>query len=265
MLFAAGGWPALFLHHALFLAVTAAATLTQTLTGFAFGLVFLALMACCHLAPLPAAANVVNVMVLANAALLVRHRPRLPAGIAAPLYGSSLVGVALGVALLGWLSGGAVVVLRLLLGVAVLVCSLLLVVARRRRETVSGRASFVFYGGLSGVMGGLFASAGPPMVFQLYRQPLASETVRDTLVLLFAGNAVLRLLLIVPQGRFDMMSLLLSAEALPVVLGLTWWCKRHPPRLSPTLVRRVVFVLLLGAGLSLVLPALRGLLAVLGG
>ncbi|MGI4861723.1 MAG: TSUP family transporter [Janthinobacterium lividum] len=257
---AVSGWLALFLHHALFLAVTAAATLTQTLTGFAFGLVFLALMACFHLAPLPAAANVVNVMVLANAALLVRHRPQLPAGVSLPIYGSSLAGVALGVALLGWISGSAVIVLRLLLGIAVLVCSLLLVVARRRRETVSGRASFAFYGGLSGVMGGLFASAGPPMVFQMYRQPLAAGTIRDTLVLLFAVNAVLRLLLIIPQGRFDGLSLMLSLEALPVVLGLTWFCKQHPPRLSPTAVKRVVFVLLLGAGLSLVLPALHRLL-----
>ncbi|MCY0386235.1 TSUP family transporter [Robbsia sp. Bb-Pol-6] len=254
---AVGGVLSLFLHHALFLVVTAAATLTQTLTGFAFGLVFLALMASFHLAPLPAAANVVNVMVLANAALLVRRRPQLPAGVALPIYGSSLVGVALGVALLGWISGGAVTVLRLLLGIAVLVCSLLLVVARRRRETVSGRASFAFYGGLSGVMGGLFASAGPPMVFQMYRQPLAAGTIRETLVLLFAVNAVLRLVLIVSQGRFDAASALLSIEALPVVLGLTWACQRHPPRLSPTAVKRVVFVLLSGAGLSLVLPALR--------
>ncbi|MGC8050090.1 hypothetical protein, partial [Salmonella enterica] len=80
-------------------------------------------------------------------------------------------------------------------------------------------------------------SAGPPMVFHLYRQPLDRVVVRDTLVLLFAVNAVLRLVIVLAQGRFDHASLALSLEALPVVLGVTWLARRHPPQWSPLTVR----------------------------
>ena len=246
--------------HLLFMLAAALATFTQVLTGFAFGLVFLALVAAAHLAPLPEAANVVNVMVLANAVLLVRRWPGLPKGMSSGLFVSSLLGVGAGVAMLSWMRGDSVVILRLLLGIAVLACSLLLIGARKQRAVISGTSSFLFYGGLSGVMGGLFASAGPPVVFHLYRQPLQASTIRDTLLVLFAVNAILRLLLVVPQGGFNVESVHLSLEALPVVLALSWACKRRPPKLSPTMVKRVVFVLLACAGLSLVVPAAFALL-----
>ncbi len=244
-----------FLHHLLFAACVATATFTQSLTGFAFGLVLLGLVAVFHLAPLPVAANVVTVMVLANAALLVRNLPALPRKLLVPSYGSSLVGVAVGACLLAWLSDNAIGVVRFALGIAILACSVLLVLQAKPRAQLGSPGSFALYGGISGVMGGVFASAGPPMVFHLYRQPLDRMVVRDTLVLLFALNAVLRLIIVLAEGRFDAASVALSLEALPVVLTVTWLARRYPPGWSPTAVRRVVFVLLAAAGISLVAPA----------
>jgi uncharacterized membrane protein YfcA len=244
-----------FVHHLMFVVCVALATFTQSLTGFAFGLVLLGLVAVFHLAPLPVAANVVTVMVLANAALLVRSLPALPRRVAVPAFGSSLVGVALGACLLAWLSDNAIGVVRVALGIAILACSVLLVVQTKPRAQLSSPGAFAFYGLVSGVMGGVFASAGPPMVFHLYRQPLDRLVVRDTLVLVFAVNAVLRLGIVLQQGRFDAASLALSLEALPVVLLVTWLARRYPPAWSPGAVRRVVFVLLAIAGGSLVAPA----------
>jgi uncharacterized membrane protein YfcA len=242
--------------HLLFVACVALATFVQSLTGFAFGLVLLGLVAMLHLAPLAVAANVVTVMVLANAAVIVRTAPGLPRALIVPAFGSSLIGVGLGACLLAWMSDHAIGVLRLALGLAILACSLLLVLRTQVREQLSSAPSFAFFGVLSGIMGGVFASAGPPMVFHLYRQPLDRVVVRDTLVLLFAVNAVLRLVIVLAQGRFDHASLALSLEALPVVLGVTWLARRHPPKWSPLTVRRIVFLLLLVAGGSLVAPAL---------
>jgi hypothetical protein len=247
-----------FLHHLLFAVCVATATFTQSLTGFAFGLVLLGLVAVFHLAPLPVAANVVTLMVLANAALLVRRVPALPRSLLLPSYGSSLAGVAIGACLLAWLSDNAIGTVRFALGAAILACSVLLVVQMKPRAKLASTGSFVFFGCISGVMGGVFASAGPPMVFQLYRQPLDRIVVRDTLVLLFAVNAVLRLVIVLAQRRFDAASMALSVEALPVVLVVTWLARQYPPNWSPTAVRRVVFVLLTIAGASLVAPAVTG-------
>lgn len=246
------GWA----QHLLFIACVALATFVQSLTGFAFGLVLLGLVAMLHLVPLAEAANVVTLMVLANAAMIVRAAPGLPARLMLPTFGSSLIGVGLGACLLAWLSDHAIGALRLTLGLAILACSLLLVLRTETGARLSSRPSFAFFGTLSGVMGGVFASAGPPMVFHLYRQPLDRIVVRDTLVLLFAVNALLRLVIVLAQGRFDSAALMLSLEALPVVLAVTWATRRHPPQWSPLTVRRIVFVLLMVAGASLVLPAL---------
>ncbi|NLP63957.1 sulfite exporter TauE/SafE family protein [Paraburkholderia sacchari] len=246
-------------QHVLFAGCVAIATFTQSLTGFAFGLVLLGFVAVFHLAPLPVASNVVTMMVLANAAMLVRRIPALPRGLLVPSYGSSLVGVAVGAGLLAWLSDNAIGALRFTLGLAILVCSVLLVWQAKPRTQIASPGTFAFYGGISGVMGGVFASAGPPMVFHLYRQPIDRVVVRDTLVLLFAINAVLRLIIVLAQGRFDAASVALSLEALPVVLTVTWLARRYPPRWSPTAVRRVVFVLLAAAGISLVAPVVTGL------
>ncbi|WP_432262405.1 TSUP family transporter [Cupriavidus sp. TMH.W2] len=252
-------------QHGLFLLCVGLATFTQNLTGFAFGLVLLGLVAQFHLVPLTVAANVVTVMVLVNAAMVVRRWPRLPSPLPIAILLSSLVGVATGVWLLSLLSDHAMNELRVGLGLAILVCSSLLILKEHRRERISTSASFALFGWLSGVMGGLFASAGPPMVFHMYRQPLKREVIQETLVLLFAVNAVLRLLLVAAHDSFDMPSARLSLEALPVVLGLTWMARRYPPRWSPASVRRVVFVLLLVAGGCLVVPTLMTLVRSLQG
>jgi len=244
------------LQHFLFLAAVAIATYVQTLTGFAFGLVLLGIAGVLHLAPLPDVANAVSVLVLANALVIfARARVGVSWRVLGPALASSLAGVWLGVRLLSWLDGHAVEVLRGLLGCAIVACALLLVVQARPRPRISGAPSFVFFGGLGGVMGGLFSSAGPPIVFHFYRQPLTQDAIRSSLIVLFAANAVVRLALVHHQGGFQPLSLALSLEALPVVVLLTWLARRFPPRWSVQAVRRAVFVLLMAAGLGLALPS----------
>ena len=221
--------------HLLFLACVALASVAQNLTGFAFGLILLGLTAVLHLASLGDVANVVSVLVLVNAAITFgRTRPQLAWPVFGPSLAVSQLGVGAGVALLGWFS------------------------ARARQSSLP---AFLFFSGVSGVMGGLFASAGPPMVYHLYRQPWPADMIRHSLIVLFAANAVLRLVLVMAHGQFSMTAFWLTLEALPLVMGLTWLARRHPSRLPIEHVRRAVFVLLLIAGLALVLPPVLSLLA----
>ncbi|MGK5056026.1 TSUP family transporter [Janthinobacterium sp. LB2P49] len=248
--------------HLLFLACVALASVAQNLTGFAFGLILLGLTAVLHLASLGDVANVVSVLVLVNAAITFgRTRPQLAWPVFGPALAVSQLGVGVGVALLGWFSTQQVTLLRFLLGCAIVICAFMLVLRASARAQQSGLPSFLFFSGVSGVMGGLFASAGPPMVYQLYRQPWPADMIRHSLIVLFAANAVLRLALVLARGQFSMTALWLTLEALPLVMGLTWLARRHPSRLPIEQVRRAVFVLLLIAGLALVLPPVLALAA----
>lgn len=243
-----------------FLAAVAIATATQNLTGFALVLVLLGITGLFELAPLADAANVATILALVNAAVALRRGQH---AVDWPLLRQTSVGtvggVALGVLLLAWLSANAVLALRLLLGAVVIACALIVLRRAQPRPERSPPGAFVLTGLLSGVLGGLFSAAGPPLVYQFYRQPLSLDAVRDTLLALLAVGSVLRLVLVVLAGQFDPAVLALSALAAPVVIGVAWWMKRHPPPWDRTVVLRIVSALLVVTGIGLVAPALQGL------
>jgi hypothetical protein len=153
------------------------------------------------------------------------------------------------------------VLLQLLLGCTILGCAVLLIARAQPLAHVSSRGSFVFFGAISGVLGGLFSSAGPPMVYHLYRQPLPLAAIRNSLLILFSLNAVVRLALVTGQGAFMASSFWLSLLALPVVIGVTWVARRYSTAGSMKTVKRMVFVLLLAAGMGLIVPAFKALAA----
>ena len=249
-------------QYLLFLACVALATYAQTMTGFAFGLVLLGLSGVFQLASVSEVANVVSVLSLVNAAVtLARAKPQVNWSLMRPAMASCLIGVGAGVAALAWISGSMTVLLQLLLGCTILGCAVLLVARAQPLERVSSRGSFVFFGAVSGVLGGLFSSAGPPMVYHLYRQPLPLATIRNSLLVLFSLNAIVRLTLVTGQGAFKASSFWLSLLALPVVIGVTWVARRYITADSMKTVKRIVFVLLLAAGLGLIVPAFKALAA----
>ncbi|MCD0503270.1 TSUP family transporter [Bordetella petrii] len=251
-----------WVDHLLFMGCVALATYAQTMTGFAFGLVLLGLTGLFALAPLPDVSNVVSMLTLVNALVaLGRAHSHLSWSLIRPPLIGSLAGVVLGVLALEWISGSAALLLRWLLGLTILACAILLVTRTRPLARVSSRLSFILFGGISGVLGGLFSSAGPPMVYHLYRQPLPLPLVRNTLLVLFSANAVVRLTLVAGHGSLNASSLWLSLEAFPIVVGLTWLVRRYVSAHSVQTVKKLVFVLLLLAGLGLLIPATRALLA----
>ena len=245
---------------AAFLACVAVASAAQGLTGFAQALILLGLVGLFDLAPLADVANVATVLSLASAAVALRgpHKAVDWPALRATAVGT-VVGVPAGVFLLSWLQSNVVMGLRLLLGMVVIACAL---VVLRRAEPLARRASnasFHAIGVLSGLLGGLFSAAGPPLVWQFYRQPMALEAVRDTLVATLAAGAVLRLAMVVGSGRFGARSLLLSALALPLAVAVTWWMRKHPPAWSRAAVLKLVCALLVVTGAGLVGPAVQAL------
>ena len=137
-----------------------------------------------------------------------------------------------------------------------IVCAAVVLLETAALRERSSPNTFRFWGVVSGLLTGLFATGGPPLVYHFYRQPMALKTVRDTLVATLAASAFLRLAVVVPTGQFSGNALTLSLLALPLVFGLSWWLERHPPGWSRQAILKLVCALLLLTGVGLVVPAL---------
>lgn len=237
--------------------LAAVASFCQNLTGFAFALIFVGAAGALSLMPIADAANIASILSAVNGLAYLRsHRLAPRWDLLKPTLISGVAGVGIGLALLAWLSGNTLHGLRVVLGVSIIACAVLLLARSQPRRTPSGTGVLWGVGLVSGVLGGLFSTAGPPIVYHLYRQPLPPMVVRQCLVILFTVLALVRLASVGLAGALQWSVVGASALALPVVVGVTWLQARHPPRLPVPLVRWIVCTLLLMAGASLLAAAL---------
>jgi uncharacterized membrane protein YfcA len=241
---------------ALFLLAGAAAYI-QTLTGFAFGLIMMGGIGLSGLMPLTDAAVIVGILTFINATQVLLRGWRDVAWTEFLLIiVPSLIFLTAGYALLEYLAGASLVWLRLLLGLVIVGSSIQLALRPAPLAQRSPSGSFVFFGALGGLLGGLFSTAGPPLIYHLYRQPFAAHRIRETLVMIFAVNAVVRLAIVTGSGNLPQGSTWWALLAAPVVILLTFIAKRWPPPMSAIAIRRAAFTLLLLSGISLAAPAL---------
>ncbi|MFD9901786.1 TSUP family transporter [Mesorhizobium sp. UC22_110] len=246
-----------------FVGFAAVAAYVQTLTGFAFGLVMMGAVALVGLLPLPDAAAMVGMLTLVNATqMLVQGgwREVAPRELRLILV-ASLPSLFVGYALLEWLADTRADLLKIGLGLVIMLSSLQLAVRPAGLEKRSSDASFVGFGVISGLMSGLFATGGPPLVYHLFRQPLSHARIRETLVTAFGVAQAVRLVVVVASGNMPSMSPVALVLAIPTVMLMTYAARRWPPSLSQQAMRRIVFVLLFLSGLSLALPAALHLVA----
>src|SRR5690606_37601150 len=129
---------------AAFLLIAGVAAYVQTVTGFAFGLVMMGLIALAGLLPLPDAATMVGLLTLVNATQMMlhggrqhvaRHELRLVLTASLP----TLVG---GYFLLEWLADTRADALKVLLGAIIMASSLQLAAQRKALAQPSPDASF---------------------------------------------------------------------------------------------------------------------------
>lgn len=239
-----------------FAACAALAAVTQNLTGFAFGLVLLGLVGLFDLVPLADAANASSLLTLVHAAVHFGRNPLTPQWrLMSPVLWALAPGVAGGVLLLAWLDTGTLSALRMLLGLAIVGSALILFAGPPARSVPSRGAPFALAGALSGLMGGLFASPGPPLVWQMYRQPLTPEVIRQCLLLVFTVCAVLRLLFVAVTGQLTLDAVGLAAAAAPAVAGVNLGHQRFGVVAEGRWLRWFVAVLLVATGLTLMLDS----------
>ncbi|RDL46833.1 hypothetical protein BLJAPNOD_06351 [Ensifer sp. M14] len=241
---------------AVLLLLAAGASYVQTLTGFALGLLMMGGVGLTGVVPLEDAAVLVGVLGIVNAVqVLAKGWRDIARREFLLVIFISLAFLVLGYWLLGLLLAASLDWLKLVLGAIIVLSSIQLLLQPAPLEKPSGPVSFLFFGAIAGVMGGLFSTAGPPLVYHFYRQPLRPVVIRETLVAIFAVNGVLRLLLVTGAGNIPSASLWWGLLCIPVVMGFTLLARRYPPPLTPIGMRRVAFSLLFLSGLSLAGPA----------
>src|SRR3954470_5881425 len=185
-----------------FLVLTGAAAYAQTLTGFAFGLITMGGVGLTGLLSLQDAAMIVSVLTLVNATQMLMKGWRDVAWREfAFVMAASIPLLFVGYWLLEWLAGTRADLLRLILGCVIIVSSLQLARKPEPLAKHSSDGSFLFFGGIAGLMGGMFSTAGPPLVYHFYRQLMPLAVIRETLVFVFALNAVFRTGLVVFSGN----------------------------------------------------------------
>ncbi|WP_319783505.1 sulfite exporter TauE/SafE family protein [Oceanisphaera sp. IT1-181] len=241
----------------LFLIIAGFAGYFQTVTGFGLGMIVMGLAGGLGIAPVATVAAVISLMTLVNCVVALPgrlHHVHWPSVRATTL--GIIPTIVVGVLLLDYLSDGAATVVQILLGLVILYAAAGLLLKANRQEQVASRASFVLFGGLSGFLGGLFGIAGPPLIYHYYRQPLELIRIRNTLILMFAVTSGLRTLFVVGRGEMNMDILTLTVWAFPVIAVATWIGRHWPPPFSVATMRRLVFIILMLIGVSLIVAGL---------
>ncbi|MBK4214824.1 sulfite exporter TauE/SafE family protein [Paracoccus caeni] len=236
--------------------VAGCAAWVQTMTGFGLGLILMAAAGLFDLMPLPVAASVTSALVILNTSTILRRNWR---HVDRASFGWTMLGavpgLVVGFLLLGWLAGSALTVLKLLLGLVITGAAIQTAMSRQSLKTRSSSASFSITGFAGAIMGGLFATSGPPIIWQYYRQPFALDAIRTSLIAIFFATQIVRMSLVGASGHFDKQFLITALGAAPIVLTATWFARNYPPNISPAVIRRIALILLALSGIALLLPA----------
>ncbi|NHF74379.1 sulfite exporter TauE/SafE family protein [Paracoccus xiamenensis] len=229
----------------------------QSTTGFALGLILMGVTGALGLMPVPQAAAITSMLVILHGSFVLRRSLREVDREALLLVLMGAVpSLVAGFFLLNWLAGSALGVLQLLLGLVIAGAAVQLAARPTQRATRSKPLTFFLSGLAGGVMGGMFSTTGPPVIWHLYRQPMPLFAVRATLLLLFFVTQILRSGLVISTGGFDRGLLISAAGAAPAVLLGTWVARRFPSPFEPATIRKFALALLFLSGISLIVSAI---------
>lgn len=241
----------------IFWALVAVAAWMQTTTGFALGLLLMGGVGLLGLMPLPQAAVITSMLVIANSVLVLRTGWRdVDRRLLAITLAGAMPTLVAGFWLLGWLAASGIGLLQLMLGLVIAVAAIQLMARPRQRMALSPDWSFFVAGASGGVLGGLFATTGPPVIYHLYRQPLPLQVVRVTLIAIFSITQIERTLLASLVTGIDGDVLIRAAGAFPAVALGTFLARNLPPPFSVATIRRIALALLFLSGVSMIVASL---------
>jgi uncharacterized membrane protein YfcA len=237
-----------------FLMIVGVSTYFQTVTGFGLGMIVMGAVSGLDLMPVAIIAAINSILSLVNSMFALPgawHHVnwRLTRVVLFGMLPSTIVGVMA----LHYLGSTYSTFIKLLLGISIIFGGINIAATARPDKQRSKRSGFFISGILSGTLDGLFGLAGPPLVYQFYRQCLSVPTIRYSLIFLFGASAASRTVIVAAQSQLTYQVMMLSVLSLPVGALATVFAKRYPPPLTEAGMRRFASIILIGIGLSLIL------------
>ncbi|MDV7340614.1 TSUP family transporter [Terasakiella sp. A23] len=228
----------------------------QTITGFAFGLVFISFITVFNLLDLQSATLISSALAVVNTTTALLNRERhADKKLVLLILICGLPFLFVGYQLLAFLDANNITLIKYILSIIIILASLLLFVPPKQGKSISSLPVFGFFGGLAGLLGGLFAISGPPLIFQFYRQNLPVKTIRDCLLTIFIVLASTRLGLGVAVEGLSETVWTTVLLALPIAYGFTWLAKNFPPKISDLTLRRIAAILLIFSAITIAVQA----------
>ena len=238
----------------IFLGAVFVGSYVQSVSGFAMGLILIAVVSASGVIGLPVLAASASLITMVNVVVALKgHTQHIDRRIFLWLAAGQMPAIGLGVWILTWLDRDAEAVLGLLLGLFITLGSLSMMLKPRPLARPSPNWACLTAGVAGGVVGGMFSASGPIMGWFNYRQPLPLAIIRATLLCSFALTTATRTLVVGVQGGLTMEVLTLSAVAVPLVVLGTWLGRELPPPVSEETMKQGAFGLLLLMGVWILL------------
>jgi uncharacterized membrane protein YfcA len=232
-----------------FLLAALVGSYVQSVTGFAMGMIIIAVTVGGGLMGVPVITAVVSLISLVNIALALQgHGHHLQRRLLLWLAVGLVPATGIGVLVLELLDARSQRTLELLLGLFIVGGSLSMMLRPVPLARVSRAGPCLLAGFAGGLLGGMFSASGPVMGWFNYRQPLPVAQIRATLLGCFALTTTMRTLVVGLGGGLTGDVWVLVATALPLVLFGTWCGRRFAPPLSEDALKRCAFGLLLIMG-----------------
>lgn len=241
------------------LLVIVAGTYIQTATGFGFGLMVMGIGGALGLLPIADLAFIASTLSLVNGVSglyggVWRHamwRQMLAFLVVA------LPMVTMGLYWLEHLGQHALNALQALLGSVMILVCISSLLRPEPRASQSPAWHFGISGAFAGVLSGLFSTAGPPISYLMYRQPVELLVIRATLLSVFLALAGFRTGTAMINGMVTESMWTVSFIGAPVVLLGTYVSRRYLLSLVPAnIVKRMAMTMLSVSGLILLIKAL---------
>lgn len=239
---------AVFMMAAVFLS-----SILRAFTGFGFALAAIPVLAL-FLPPSTTVVVVASLTLLVSLQTVKEFWDPVEVKRSAGMIGASILGTAAGAVFLGMLS---VSLFQLIVGVTVIAASLMLNFAHpKEREVGSGLKAVI--GFLSGIMNGLLAIPGPPVIIYALSAYATPARSRGFLMIFFLFSAAFALTGFGVQGFIGITELMYIAAAYPAMYAGNRFGNKWFQTHGSATYRRIANATLLLIGISAVAKALAG-------